>query len=41
MKNFIKENWFKIVIALGIFLIGFSIFYFFVLYLPQHQIFDK
>lgn len=31
MKKFIKENWFKLVIAFAILLIGFSFFYFYVI----------
>ena len=35
MKEFIKENWFKIIMAFTMFLIGFSVLYYFVIFLPQ------
>ena len=37
MKQFLKENWFKIIITLTILLIGFSIFYYFVIFIPQKE----
>jgi preprotein translocase subunit YajC len=37
MKNFLKENWFKLSFALAIILIGASVFYYFVIYLPQKE----
>lgn len=35
--KFLKENWFKIIIALIVSLIGFSFFYYYVIFLPQKE----
>lgn len=35
MKNFLKENWFKILISLMILFIGGSVFYYHIFYLPK------
>src|ERR1700753_3096821 len=37
MKIFIKENWFKLVIATAIILVGLSIFYYFVIFASQKE----
>ena len=37
MKTFIANNWFKIVLTICLLLIGFSIFFYFVFYLPQKE----
>lgn len=37
MKNFLKENWFKLVIALMVVVAGLSIAYYYVLFLPQKE----
>ena len=37
MKQFLKENWFKIIIAFIILLIGFSVFYYLVYFIPQKE----
>ena len=35
--KFIKENWFKIIIAVCFFLVMYSIFYYFIIYMPVSQ----
>ncbi len=37
MRNFLKENWFKLVVALSIFLIGASFFFYFVIFVPHKE----
>lgn len=37
MKKFIKENWFKLSIVLGILLISVSVFYYFFFFLPHRE----
>lgn len=37
MKNFFKDNWFKLVISLAILLVCISIFYYFVIFIPQKE----
>ncbi len=37
IKTFLQKNWFKIIVALVILLIGFSILYYFVIFLPQKE----
>ncbi|MFA5618570.1 MAG: hypothetical protein WDK95_17300 [Syntrophorhabdaceae bacterium] len=37
MKKWLKENWFKLIITTGIFLISLSVFYYFVIFSPQKE----
>jgi len=37
MKKFIKENWFRVIIAVVVVLAGFSVFYYFTVFLPQQE----
>lgn len=37
MKKFLKENWFKVGVLVFLFLIGGSLFYYFVVYVPQQS----
>jgi len=37
MKNFLKENWFKLSFASAVILIGVSFFYYYVIFLPQKE----
>jgi predicted membrane protein len=35
MKNFLKDNWFKIIIAFSILIVAVSIGYYFIIYIPK------
>ncbi|MEK7124722.1 MAG: hypothetical protein AAB877_03545 [Patescibacteria group bacterium] len=37
MKEFIKQNWFKLSFATSVILIGVSIFYYFVIFIPEKE----
>ena len=37
MKEFIKQNWFKLSFAISVILIGFSVYYYFVFFLPSYK----
>lgn len=37
MKEFIKDNWFKLCFAVSVVLIGFSVFYYFVIFIPEKE----
>lgn len=37
MKNFLKDNWFKLSISVAIILIGISVAYYFVIFIPQRE----
>ena len=37
MKNFIKQNWFKIIIAVAVLIVAVSVGYYFAIYIPARQ----